>query len=224
MPGPRSTTLITSLPETSRARTETGSPPEYLAALESRLTKTRSSWAESARMKGRRSSMESLNRSRSRSRSSSAASITSSIEVQSRDGSAVPVRSRDRSSRLSTSEARRSESSTIASRSSSLSLSVIVGELSASAAARIAVIGVRRSWETVRRRAVLMSSLRRRASVSTVAPSATRDRSRRRAAPRAPARVARAGGRGALGRSRPGRPACPAGARRGKVAAAACPG
>ena len=105
------------------------------------------------------------------SRSSIAASMTSSMEVQSVDGSAVPVRSLERSSRLSTSPASRSESSMIASRRSARSSSSIVGEVSASAAARIAVIGVRRSWETVRSRAVLISSLRRRASVSTVAPS-----------------------------------------------------
>ena len=104
------------------------------------------------------------------SRSSIAASMTSSMEVQSVDGSAVPVRSLERSSRLSTSPASRSESSMIASRRSARSSSSIVGEVSASAAARIAVIGVRRSWETVRSRAVLISSLRRRASVSTVAP------------------------------------------------------
>ena len=61
--------------------------------------------------------------------------------------------------------------SMIASRSSTRSLSSIVGEPSASAAARIAVIGVRRSCETVRSRAVLISSLRRSASVSTVALS-----------------------------------------------------
>ena len=89
------------------------------------------------------------------------------------DGSAVPVRSRERSSRLSTSAASRSESSMIASRSSARSSSSIVGELSASAAARIAVIGVRRSWETVRSKAVLISSLRRSASVSTVALSSS---------------------------------------------------
>ncbi len=119
-------------------------------------------------MKGRPSSIESLKLSRSSARSSRAASITSSIDVQSREGSAVPVRRRDRSSRLSTSAASRSESSTIAARSSCLSASVMVGELSISAAARIAVSGVRRSCDTVRSSAVLMSSLRRSASVSTV--------------------------------------------------------
>ena len=127
--------------------------------------------------------------------SSTAARITSSSEHQSSRGSAVPACSRERSSSWSTS-ARQPRGSRA--RSSSAS-SIAVGRAratattSASPAATIAVSGERRSCETERSTAVLISSLRRSALVSTTSRvSALALERGRTAAPRARARPARA--------------------------------
>ena len=64
MPGPRSTTRSRMRPPTSRARTETGWPPECRWAFSSRFANARSSWAASARTGGRSASIATLKRLR----------------------------------------------------------------------------------------------------------------------------------------------------------------
>ena len=121
----------------------------------------------SARISGRSAAIEIRTRSSPAPASSIAARITSSSEIQSARGSAAPACSRERSSSWSTSRVSRALSWAIASVSSTRSASVSAGEDSASPEATIAVSGERRSCETDRSTAVLISSLRRSALVST---------------------------------------------------------
>ena len=112
-------------------------------------------------------SIASLKAPAGRPRSSIAARTTSSTEHHSRWGSAASASRRERSSRSSISRDRRCASTPTASASSPRSASVRLGERKASALVRIAVSGERRSCETLRRSAVLITSLRRSAAVST---------------------------------------------------------
>ncbi len=98
---------------------------------------------------------------------SAAAETRSSTETQSERGVALPACRRDSARRLSTRPASRVPSSTTAALSSDRSWAVSESAPSACPAATTAVNGVRRSWETARSRAVLMSSDRRSAAVST---------------------------------------------------------
>ena len=156
---------------TCRARTDTGCPPACRALFSSRLAKARSSWAASARTSGSVVGDRELElRRRGHVVDRGPQDLVERAPVRVRLGPRA-ASSRERSSSWSMSRDSRSASSWTPAASSRRSASSMVGAPSGSAAARIAVSGVRRSWLTARSSAVFRTSLRRSARVSTTSLS-----------------------------------------------------
>ena len=152
---------------TTLARIETGLPAENLAAFSRTFAKARSSWAGSPRRSGRSRSIESWKVPLGWPVCSTASCSTSSIEQTAAPGSDVARPGAARGRAASRSAARASWPRRGRPRGPRRRSRRRATGSSASAAVRIAVTGVRRSWETERRTAVFISSLRRSASVST---------------------------------------------------------
>ena len=168
MPGPRSTKRSRMRPPTSRARTETGWPPEWRWAFSSRFANARSSWAASARTGGRSASIATLKASGGQAEVVDRGAHDlldraplgvrlGGVGLQAREVEQVVDQPREAARLVGH---RRGELG-------ALRRSVRLGECSASAVVRIAVSGERRSCETERSSAVLITSLRRSAAVST---------------------------------------------------------
>ena len=122
------------------------------SAFSRRFASTRSIWAASTSTGGVSEPISSRTRAASAPSPASAWPTSSSTCHSSRCGSAAPASSRERSSSCSTTRSRRVASARIVSArpSRSSAASVRPGLASASAEARIAVSGERRSWDTER--------------------------------------------------------------------------